>query len=288
MLRVMTFWWHWSLCVTCFVASASFAAGQDQADEKAAQKAKQKQRSEELLKWTRSYSEKTRVAVLVNGKEQIGELKAEPVMRYSDEPRFISDATLWVWSVNSRPVAVQKVEVNDVVAVPAWTICFGSFAETNVEVNWPSGQTFKSKEPGWVFQPIPDADPPADRAVTRSLQMRALSRRFPGKVESGTPDSTAEMRLLPKPTYEYFDPETKLPIGAVFSFASSGTNPTIFVVIEARRDKDGRLSWYHAHTRMTANTGLLRLDDKTIWEFQEIKNENWTFFFLHREIDFKD
>ncbi len=257
-------------------------------DEKAAQDAKRKDRAEKLLKFSRTFSENTRVAVLVNGKEQVGELKAEPVMRYSDEPRFISDATLWVWSLNSRPVAIQKVEVNDLVAIPLWTICFGSFAETNVEVSWSSGHTFKSKQPGWVFEPIPEAEPPADRAATRSLQMRALSRRFSGDVSPVTQKSKVEMRLLPKPLYEYTDPETKLPIGAIFSLASNGTNPTIFLAIEARRDSEGKLGWYHAHTRMTSDPGALRLDDKTIWEFKEVKHENWVHFFLRREIDFKE
>lgn len=256
-------------------------------DEPAVQDAKRKDRTEKLLKWTREFVKETRVAVRSGGSEQVGELKAEPVMRYSDEPRFISDATLWVWTLNSRPVAIQKVEVNDLVAVPLWTICFGSFAETNLEVTWPSGQTFKSKEPGWVFEPIADAAAPADRTAARSLQMRALSRRFSGDVFPVTQKSKVEMRLLPKPLYEYADPETKLPIGAIFSLASNGTNPTIFLAIEARRDSEGRLGWYHAHTRMTSDTGVLRLDDKTIWEFQEVKHENWVHFFLRRDIDFK-
>ncbi len=274
------------ICLALLFSSFTPVAGLT--DEKESQAAKQKDRTEKLLKWTREFVKETRVAVHSGGGEQIGELKAEPVMRYSDEPRFISDATLWVWSVNSRPIAIQKVEVNDLVAVPLWTICFGSFAEKNVEVKWPSGHTFKSAEPGWVFEPIPDAEAPADRPAARSLQLRALSRRFSGNVYSVTQKSSIEMRLLPKPTYEYFDPETKLPIGAVFSFASNGTNPTIFVAIEARRNKEGRLSWYHAHTRMTSDTGALRLDDKTIWEFQEVKHENWLHFFLRRDIDFKE
>ena len=257
-------------------------------DEEDSQALKRKDRTEKLLKFSRTFSENTRVAVLANGKEQVGELKAEPVMRYSDEPRFISDATLWVWSLNSRPVAIQKVEVNDLVAVPLWTICFGSFAESNVEVTWPSGHTFKSKERGWVFEPNPDADAPAERVAARSLQMRALSRRFSGDVFPVTQKSKVEMRLLPKPLYEYSDPETKLPIGAIFSLASNGTNPTIFLAIEARRDREGRLGWYHAHTRMTSDTGAFRLDDKSIWEFKEVKHENWIHFFLRREIDFKE
>ena len=258
-----------------------------QTDEKQDDLAK-KARAEKLLKWTRDFSDKTRMAVMVDGKEQLGELKVEPVMRYSDEPRFITDATLWVWSLNSRPVAIQKVEVNDLNEVPLWTICFGSFAESNVDVRWPSGQTFKSTEAGWAFAPIPNAEAPAEGAAVRTLQMRALSRRFSGSVYSTVQKSSIEMRLLPKPLLEYSDPETKQPLGAVFSFASNGTNPTIFVVIEARKNKEGQLGWYHARTRMTGDSGLLRLDDQTIWEFNEPKRENWTYFFIRRNLDFKD
>ena len=257
-------------------------------DEKEEKTDKQKERSEKLLKWTREFVKGTRVAVRSGGTEQVGELRAEPVMRYSDEPRFISDATLWVWTLNSRPIAIQKVEVNDLVAVPLWTICFGSFAETNVDVTWPSGHTFKSSEPGWAFEPIPDAEAPAERPAARSLQMRALSRRFSGYVEPVTQKSKVEMRLLPKPIYEFSDPEKKLPIGAVFGLASNGTNPTIFLTIAARPDKAGRLGWYHARTRMTSDPGVLRLDDQTIWEFQEVKHENWVHFFLRRDISFKE
>ena len=254
------------------------------ADENNAQDAKKKDRTEKLLKWSREYVKGTRVTVRFGDSEEIGELKAEPVMRYSDEPRFISDATLWVWTVNARPVAIQKVEVNDLVAVPLWTICFGSFAESNIEAKWSTGQSFKSTEKGWAFEPIPDADKPADRATARTLQMRALSRRFSGSVYSVTQKSNIEMRLLSKPTYEYFDPETKLPVGAIFSLASNGTNPTIFLAIEARSDGAGGLSWHHAHTRMTSDTGGLRLDDKPIWTFDEVRHENWTHFFLRRDI----
>lgn len=39
----------------------------------------------------------------------------------------------------------------------------------------------------------------------------------------------------------------------------------------------------HAHTRMTADTGVLRLDDKTIWTFDDDKTDNWTYFPLPQE-----
>lgn len=180
------------------------------------QTAAQKERTEALLKWTRTFAQETRIRVMANGKAEAAELRVEPVMRYADQPRFIADGTLWVWTHNARPVAIQKVEVNDTTATPLWTVCFAALSEELVEAKWPYGQTFQTTKPGWTFEAISSADPPAEKAAGRTLQMRALSRRLSGSVYSSVQNGSIAMRLLPKPIYEYSDPETKLPLGAIF------------------------------------------------------------------------
>ena len=88
-----------------------------------------------------------------------------------------------------------------------------------------------------------------------------------------------------KPIFEYSDPTTKLPVGAIFGLASNGTNPTLLVAIEARQNRDGQLGWAHAHSRLTSEGGHLKLGDTTIWEFEAKPPppqdlDNWTYFFL--------
>ena len=102
------------------IAASAFAVQNDTA------KAEVVQQAEALYKWTRKYAQDTHVTVLNKGDGEAAELRAEPVMRYSDQPRFIADATLWVWSLRGRPVAIQKVEVNDTTATPLWTVCFAA------------------------------------------------------------------------------------------------------------------------------------------------------------------
>ncbi len=281
------------------IAASVFATQNDTAKAEVTQQSEadkqteaQKERAESLYKWTRKYAQDTRITVLNKGDGEAAELRAEPVMRYSDQPRFIADATLWVWSLRGRPVAIQKVEVNDTTATPLWTVCFAALSEELVEAKWPFGQTFKTTKPGWVFEAIPSADPPAEKAAARTLQMRALSRQFSGSVFSGVQNSNIPMRLLPKPVYEYSDPETKLPLGAIFGLADNGTNPSVFVVIEARPTKDGKVAWHHAHSRMTADIGKLTLNEATIWEFKPVNVpndpstnfDNWMFYFMRRNL----
>ena len=41
---------------------------------------------------------------------QSAKLVSEPIFRYSDEQRQIRDATMWVWTVQGRPVSLMKLE----------------------------------------------------------------------------------------------------------------------------------------------------------------------------------
>ncbi|GEM_PF-2535746 len=70
-----------------------------------------------------------------NGNETVAVLHPKPVFRYSDQPRFFYDATLWVWTVDGLPVAMQKIEVTDLVSgvegkpkIPKWVHCFTSLS----------------------------------------------------------------------------------------------------------------------------------------------------------------
>jgi hypothetical protein len=137
------------------------------------------------------------------------------------------------------------------------------------------------------FDPIPRAEPPAATARTRTAQLKALKDRFTGRLNVNN-DGTggAETRTMAKPIFEYADPRTKLPVGAIFGMTSTGTNPDLLLLIEARPDGDGKLRWEYAHARMTSNSVRVRLDDAEIWAEAGVSSaafENWIFYFLQRD-----
>ena len=216
------------------------------------------------------------------------ELAAAPVFRYSDQPRRIVDATLWVWKVQGRPVALQKVEAVDRPDGPGWTVCFGSLSTGLLEVEWPSGQRLECSQPGVAFDTLPDP-PPIKAAAVKPLHMRQVARRFAARiVNDPQQNNTEQMRLLARPILEYADSESGLLAGAVFGFASNGTNPDAYLILEAEQGSGGDVAWRYGWVRMTSGGVTALLDDEPVWSCDWVRPapipyENWMFFRLDRE-----
>ena len=123
------------------------------------------------------------------------------------------------------------------------------------------------------------------------MQLKALKDRFTGRLAvDPTGKGGSETRTIAKPIFEYSDPETKLPLGAVFGLSSTGTNPDLLLLIEARRDREGGLRWEYAHARMTDVSLVMRLDDVEVWSEPLISlkspvYDNWAVLFLDRDFD---
>jgi hypothetical protein len=251
-------------------------------------------RKQRFTDWMRTYAEGTNIRVPARSEaepdeEQLAELVPNPVFRYSDVERAIPDATLWVWTVNGRPAAFQKVEGNNHGGGQAWTICFASLSEELVNVRWPRDRQFAAIKPGVTFSPIPQADAPADNSRARTTQLKALKERFTGRLNvNGEGQGGAATRTMSRPIFEYSDPKTKRPVGAIFGMTSTGTNPDLLLLIEARRDDRGTLRWEYAHARMTSASVRVRLDDAEVWAEPVVDTrnavfDNWTFYFLPRD-----
>jgi hypothetical protein len=254
------------------------------------------ERKERYSKWMRTYAEGTEVELKGgdadnNSDRKVAALVPNPVLRYSDEEHRIPDATLWVWTSEGRPVAFQKVEGNDHGGGQQWTICFTSLSEGMVNVKWPTGPSFASRNPGVAFRPIPDAEIPSDSARLRTGQIKMLKEQFSAgfgfKADGkGGPAGWGEARILSKPLFEYSDPKAKMPWGAVFGMSSTGTNPAALLLIEARPGAAGKLQWHYALARMTVISVRASFNDVEIWSEpagNNLESGRWTYFFLPRE-----
>ena len=111
-----------------------------------------------------------------------------PVFRYSDEERFIPDATLWVWTRDARPIAFQKVEGNNYGGGQAWTICFASLSKDLISVKWSNGRKYLSRTPGVEFKALF----PTSRLPRTALAAEPLNSRQSKTVSAG--DSTSPTR----------------------------------------------------------------------------------------------
>ena len=233
----------------------------------------------------RSLAEETKVAIA--GVSDGPLLLDKPVFRYDDQPRQLTDATLWAWTDSGRPAAFLKVEAMDR-SVAKWGFCFASASERLLTSKWPKVPPFNSSEPGVHFALIPEAKPVAERGAERKRQLRALGREFSAQIaKDPTAEDREEMRLLSTPLMEYADPESKLPLGAVFGFASNGTNPDMLLLLEARPVID-RLAWHFAPLRMTDGALTLNHGKKMIWQTTFVGGglppfATWTYFETRRD-----
>jgi hypothetical protein len=269
-----------SLLVAWCAAGDDRPAADDATDAKAA-----------ILKWMQDYADGTEVMLKTADGKVAAEIVPRPVFRYSDVQREIPDATLWVWTRDARPVAFQKVEVNAHGGSRLWTICFASLSPDLVDIRWPAEparRTYESTAPGVAFRSIPGADPPADNPRLRGIQIKRLKDRFSARL-----NPAGEARFMPRPIFEYEEPESKLPLGAIFGLSATGTNPDALLLVEARPSPEGELRWEYAYARLTTNGVKLQLDEETVWDDPQIPNHenvqpNWTFYFMARRLAYPE
>jgi hypothetical protein len=244
-----------------------------------------------IFEWMQDYAGDTQIVLKTGDGDEEAEVVPDPVFRYSDVEREIPDATLWVWTREARPVAFQKVEVNAHGGSSLWTICFASLSPDLVDVRWPAEpvrRTYESTAPGVTFRPIPDVDPPSDNPRLRSIQIKRLKDRFSARL-----DPAGEARFMPRPIFEYEDPESKLQLGSIFGLSATGTNPDALLLIEARPYDENELRWEYAHARLTTNGVTLKCDDEVVWEDPPVPNNenvqaNWTFYFMSRRLAYTE
>ena len=224
----------------------------------------------------------------IGEKNSSAQLVAEPLFSYSDEQRRIRNATMWVWTVEGRPVSLLKFERYSFPEPERqWLFNVGSVSPNLIEVDWPFGREFASKKPGMTFRLFEDVDTAGETKSKRLIQLKQLSRKFSATMTGGaTDDAKTEMRLLPTPLFRYSSAPSEILDGALFGLCAIGTNPDAILAIQwSGTGKDAH--WEYGVTGMTTGGLQVRLDDKPVWSQPYLVNrgqvfETWSWFFSER------
>jgi hypothetical protein len=199
--------------------------------------------------------------------EQVAPLRPEPVLRYSDPPRHMEDASMWAWGSSGRPVAMLKVELYPPhPPLRRWVLGLVSLSADRVSVRYHDGQTWTSRKPGLELRELTGAPVPGGTETLRMTQMKTLARRFAASEDAGAARGRIELRLMPRPFDRYSASAAGLLDGVLFGFAT-GTNPDIFLVIEAWAEArgGGPTRFLYGLARNGGGNFLVKLDGNEVW-----------------------
>src|SRR5262249_16936974 len=207
-----------------------------------------------------------------------------PVMKYTDVPRQIEMATLWVWQDDGRPVALGKVEVYQRRDGPKWLYCFASASTGLVDSKWPDGRRFEARKPGIEWTKL-DGPAPQETAAGRLRQMKELFQRFSATARDDVLKTSDELRPLARPLHEYSSPKQGVVQGILCGFTANGTNPDVLISLEAvgkAEDKKPPQSWRYGGICMTASGVSVKLGKAEVFTRAYTRSpgdqDNWTYF----------
>jgi hypothetical protein len=221
--------------------------------------------------------ESVRAYELTLGSDRVTVLKLQekPVFRMGKQyANDLEDGAIFLWTgEHARPeAAIQVFQIKNAKERQGlWIHEFTSLAPTTLTAV-KSGQTWWAPTvPGIDFKRLPGAPKPAESAAQRARQMRSLAAGFRASDNFGG-RGWSELRLLPTPISRYGESGTKLIDGALFAFVI-GTDPEVFLFLEARTGKEG-LQWEYALAPMTVFAVKGSYQGKAIWELPD-RHDSW-------------
>jgi hypothetical protein len=200
------------------------------------------------------------------------ELQREPVLKWSNPDRGEVHGNVFVWTRDERPLVVGSLF--------KWfsphthmSHEFQSLAEGPLGAKFHGKQEWKTSESGVKFTDVPKADAPAADKTKRLLQMKQLAKDFSGDKKEKEDVNATELRLLPQPVYDYSAPKQGIVSGGLFALVH-GTDPEIWVLIEARGESAEKARWQFAAARMNSVAMELRHKGAKVWSAEVLSQKD--------------
>jgi len=193
------------------------------------------------------------------------DLLREPVLKWSNAAASDIQGSVFLWTREDRPLVVGSF-YKWFSPTTRMEHEFHSFAEESLSGKFHGKPVWKTTDPGLKFAEIPDAAAPAATEAQRLLQLKQLAKDFRGSGRYREDLNDTELRLLPRPIHSYSVPKQGILSGGLFAFVR-GTDPEIFVLIEARGKDAASTRLQYAAARMSNLAELeLHYQKKPVWK----------------------
>ncbi|MDR3636289.1 MAG: hypothetical protein P4L84_20975 [Isosphaeraceae bacterium] len=214
----------------------------------------------------------------VRGYEMTGSGGQPGALKLQPDPAFrlgkqgadsLVDGAIFFWTTETgRPEIAIQVFLVKTVREPEglWVHEFTSLSPAPVSATRNSRVAWAPRQPGVEFRPVPGAGKPADTPAQRQRQMHDLAQGFKAS-DNFHGKGWSELRLLAKPIARYGKARSETLDGALFAFVL-GTDPEVFVFLEARAGRDG-LEWQYALAPMTVFAVKAAYRETPVWSLPD-------------------
>ncbi len=257
--QLLIFGFTAALPIACLVGLLSVGVAQDKPAEKPAAQPDEKTELAELLDDARNYTIRI-------GKPDVAlKLHEPPVLNFTNPERNQERGSVFVWLHEGRPAVVGQFFRFGVRGQRLKKHALHSLVQGPLEAKFQEKLAWAPEKPGIEWKPFPDAPAVAATHKERLLQMRQLVRTF--KVNLIDPrDKPTELRLAPRPLYEYAAPRAGVTDGVFFSYLIA-TDPEAILLVEAF-DEGGKTGFRYAFARFHYWRLTATLGDKTVWDVE--------------------
>lgn len=190
------------------------------------------------------------------------QLRNRPVMNWQNTERAQVQGALYAWFEGGRPAVIGSIftyAYRDQVRSKHELI---SLSEAPLRAQLAGVAVWSPRSSGVQWHEISDAGEPGSSGARRLTQMRAIARKFSGKLTQ--PDGkTTKLKLLPQPLIRYQAADQHIIDGAIFSLAIA-TDPEVFLLIEAY-EQDGTGIWRYSPVRSHFWQVSLSTGEREVW-----------------------
>ena len=192
-------------------------------------------------------------------------LHEPPVLNFTNPERNQERGSVFVWLHEGRPAVMGQFFRHNSRIGRQKKHALHSLMSVPLEGKFHGHVAWTPEQPGIEWKSFPVSPAVAATKKERLLQMRQLARPFQVKL-TDSKERTTDLRLAPRPLFEYSAPRAGVTDGVIFSYLVA-TDPEAILLVEAF-EEEGKTGFRYAFARFHFWKLTATLAEKTVWDVE--------------------